>query len=64
MNEPFTLYRPTRVKVGQGKFEKTYASGRVTWGTLVVHEDYTAIIVDVNEDVAVEDVLRVTEAVT
>jgi len=60
--KPITRHRPVKTSDGEGGFVTTLSSPLTIWGYVVIHKEETKVEgVDINEDVAPEDILEIQE---
>ena len=61
MMTPFRVYTPSQTDDGEGGTEDSQGTLRTVFGTIQVHDDGTALVVGINEEVSIEDIVLVEE---
>lgn len=58
MRHPFTRYRKNRTSDGEGGFTESATNAELIYGVVRIYEAETYVVIDSQEDVKTEDILR------
>ena len=60
--DAYDKYRPKKTSDGRGGSHIVLGVATTIWGTMVVHDSETLLIVDIREDVKIGDIIEVQES--